>query len=105
MSITLLFMMLLSHHKAGGKKITAAVCGVCACVCVSTCAALPDRVCARRAAGSVVCVFIFVYVSLPFFFPSFFPRSPGRPAHGSREKGEKESVLNFLLKRKFICSC
>lgn len=103
MSITLLFMMLLSHHKAGGKKITAAVCGVC--VCVSTCTALPDRVCARRAAGSVVCVFIFVYVSLPFFF-SFFFFPLTRPAGaGSREKGEKESVLNFLLKRKFICSC
>lgn len=49
-----------------------------------------------------VCFFYFVYVSLPFLRPALGLLAAAE--EGKRE-GEKESILNFLLKRKFICSC
>ena len=63
--------------------------------------------CAREAKrGNIVCgFFYFVYNSLLFMAGTrafFFFFACAR--EGKRE-GEKESILNFLLKRKFICSC
>lgn len=67
---------------------------------------LPNwRVCVpERQKGEI----LFVFFLFCLYLPAFYGRHSSFFFAGAREgkrEGEKESILNFLLKRKFICSC
>lgn len=57
--------------------------------------------CAQPGEREILFVFLFCW-----YLPAFYgPRSSFVSARECKREGEKESILNFLLKRKFICSC
>lgn len=73
-------------------------------LCTNLCI-LPTRVYATEAdaGGEREILFVFLFC---LYLPAFYGlRSSFASAREGKREGEKESVLNFLLKRKFICSC
>lgn len=57
----------------------------------------------ERGKGNIVCVFI-LFISRCIFM-SYTQALQAAERLEKKNEGEKESILNFLLKRKFICSC
>lgn len=57
----------------------------------------------ERGKGNIVCVFI-LFISRCIFM-SYTQALQAAERVEKKNEGEKESILNFLLKRKFICSC